>query len=86
LFGFLLFFIVSGMIMCVVIISIDPEFEDIMITEITPERVQIMSLKNYETSYIKRDKIPKNIKIEVKKEYRAIRREDKLEIWWDYGY
>ncbi len=64
----------------------DPEFEDIMITEITPKRVQIMSLKNYETSYIKRDKIPKNIKIEVKKEYRAIRREDKLEIWWDYGY
>jgi len=63
----------------------DLEFENVMITEITPERVQVMSLKNYNTFYFKKEDLPKDINIEIEKEYRAIRRENKLDIWWDYG-
>ncbi|MEA1993829.1 MAG: 60S ribosomal export protein NMD3 [Euryarchaeota archaeon] len=65
---------------------IEPVYEDVMITEETPDRVQFMSLKSYETFYLKSKDVPKGINIEIKKEYRAVRRKNKLEIWWDYEH
>jgi nonsense-mediated mRNA decay protein 3 len=63
-----------------------PLYEDVMITEITPEKVQVMSLTTYETRYLERNSIPQDINIKIGKEYRAIRRENDLTIWWSYGY
>ncbi|MCK4636672.1 MAG: hypothetical protein KAT49_02205 [Methanomicrobia archaeon] len=63
----------------------NPELENVMITEITPEKIQVMSLKNYDTFYLRKKDLPKDINIEVEKEYKAIRRENNLEIWWYYG-
>ncbi len=63
-----------------------PKVVDVMVTEITPEKIQIMSLERYETQYIPQNELPEDINITVKKEYKAIRKGNRLNIWWDYGH